>query len=70
MYAGEPADRLRKRLRIVRDADVDRGPARKLFDFLYRLMGNNEALRETPEDLDDKLPAGTARWEPLLERDN
>lgn len=63
-------DRLRRRLRVVREANLDRGPDRKLHDLLYGLMSDNEANRDTPPEEDQRIPSGQVRWEPLLQLRN
>ncbi|MDZ4695487.1 MAG: hypothetical protein SGI86_10070 [Deltaproteobacteria bacterium] len=63
-------DRLRRRLRIVRDAPLDRGTSHKLHDVLYRLMAPNEANRDTPKEDDDLLPESRSDWQGLLDVSN
>jgi RNA polymerase sigma-70 factor, ECF subfamily len=62
---GDNEARLRRRLKIVSDADLDRGPTHKLHDFLFELMQMNESNRETPKEQDDRLPSMRCRWEEL-----
>jgi DNA-directed RNA polymerase specialized sigma24 family protein len=68
--ANNADDRLRRRLRIVRDAPLDRGTTHKLHDVLYRLMAPNEANRDTPKEEDDQLPETRSDWQGLLDVSN
>jgi len=68
--ANNAEDRLRRRLRIVRDAPLDRGTSHKLHDVLYRLMAPNEANRESAKEEDELLPETRSDWQGLLEVSN
>lgn len=65
LNVGDAEARLRRRLRVVSEADLDRGPTHKLHDFLFELIQMNESNRETPREDDDKLPSKPSRWEEL-----
>ncbi len=55
----EDADtKYRRRLKIVRDADVDRGPARALHDVAWRRVDHNEQVRAFQALLADRAPTG------------
>jgi len=62
---GSAEERLHRRLKIVSEADLDAGPTHSLHDFLFELMSQAEANRETPKDQDDHLPTQPSRWEDL-----
>ena len=63
-------NRRRHRLRVVREADIDRGPAQKLHDLLFGMLSRNEADRDTAAETDDEIPGGVARWEELQDFNN
>lgn len=48
----------RRRLKIVREADVDRGPARALRDLAWRRVDHNEEVRAFQAVLADGAPNG------------
>ena len=63
--SGSAEERLHRRLKIVSEADLDAGPTHGLHDFLFELMSQNEANRETPKEHDEHLPTAPSRWEDL-----
>lgn len=63
--SGSGEERLHRRLKIISETDLDSGPTHSLHDFLFELMAQNEANRETPKEKDEHLPTQPSRWEEL-----
>jgi len=70
LMGADTGARFRRRQFITRSIDLDRGPAAKLHDWMYRLLAQNEAVRNAPEEEDEKLPKGTHTFATLLEHNN